>query len=652
MGSIQNKIKSFERHFGVHLKSLRRSRRFSTLFLFFTFTLILIFYKFMHTSKKTGHSAKLESCVKSRLEIYSDAIASMNTVHSEWSSYKKSLINNEENNHLIDNDNEKLFLPFTGNGYLGISINSNLGVYVYHQKAVSLPIKYNPVTQISSDILNFKEINVIEFLPGLVNRIKCFQINSDCITITHTVFAHRIRPSVLIEEISLNNPTKESVTFDLIQSGVTSWNQSKIKLENFNGMDFSITSGVIDIVVDSKLKHLCISVGSTRLPQIIRLKEHDLNSKYDSITVVKYSTTFLSGKVENLDPVLQDLENQVIQELREVTSMGANKLKNEHTKAWNSIWKHGFGISNSLAQGAINGDQINATIYYVLANNRAPFMEISKTAQPADKNVEQHMQRCYEGFSTLYASKLWRLPRNESDMSHLSSVWSLTLDRFGCKGLMEYGVTGVNQAMVLSLGGFKFTNHHLELNLNPRQIHRDYYFRKINYANMSFISVDVHVGEDNHAMLYVTVDELIDENRKFFACDAGCIDPPVELMINKRELFPVKLTNPLTSILYISSDKNHIDDLKHALHVQEVDIAPPQDVNSIAMHKHGHHLAGLATLFWTLFVILIIIFHLFLFKLVYREMRSSNNSSSSNSNSNSKSFYYDSFKKQRFARTV
>jgi hypothetical protein len=34
----------------------------------------------------------------------------------------------------------------------------------------------------------------------------------------------------------------------------------------------------------------------------------------------------------------------------------------------------------------------------------------------------------------------------------------------------------------------------------------------------------------------------------------------------------VKLTNPMTAILYISSDKIHIDELKHALHVQEVDI--------------------------------------------------------------------------------
>lgn len=36
------------------------------------------------------------------------------------------------------------------------------------------------------------------------------------------------------------------------------------------------------------------------------------NSKYYIITVVKYSVTFLSGKIENLEPIVNDLENQVI----------------------------------------------------------------------------------------------------------------------------------------------------------------------------------------------------------------------------------------------------------------------------------------------------------------------------------------------------
>lgn len=47
----------------------------------------------------------------------------------------------------------------------------------------------------------------------------------------------------------------------------------------------------------------------------------------------------------------------------------------------------------------------------------------------------------------------------------------------------------------------------------------------------------------------------------------------VSLRFGCREVkmqFPVKLTEPVTAILYISPDKRHLDDLHHAIHVHEV----------------------------------------------------------------------------------
>lgn len=34
--------------------------------------------------------------------------------------------------------------------------------------------------------------------------------------------------------------------------------------------------------------------------------------------------------------------------------------------------------------------------------------------------------------------------------------------------------------------------------------------------------------------------------------------------------FPVKLTDPVTGILYVTFDKKHMEDLKHTIHVKEV----------------------------------------------------------------------------------
>lgn len=38
----------------------------------------------------------------------------------------------------------------------------------------------------------------------------------------------------------------------------------------------------------------------------------------------------------------------------------------------------------------------------------------------------------------------------------------------------------------------------------------------------------------------------------------------------ERKMFPVKLTEPLTAILYITQDKEHMTELRHAIHVKEV----------------------------------------------------------------------------------
>ena len=38
----------------------------------------------------------------------------------------------------------------------------------------------------------------------------------------------------------------------------------------------------------------------------------------------------------------------------------------------------------------------------------------------------------------------------------------------------------------------------------------------------------------------------------------------------QKKMFPVKLTDPVTAILYITYDKQHMEDLRHALHLKEI----------------------------------------------------------------------------------
>jgi hypothetical protein len=62
----------------------------------------------------------------------------------------------EENTDEALNKDEKYFLPYTGNGYIGLSFFSKRGLYSYHQKSLNLKLNYNPLVQIYSDTLTYK----------------------------------------------------------------------------------------------------------------------------------------------------------------------------------------------------------------------------------------------------------------------------------------------------------------------------------------------------------------------------------------------------------------------------------------------------------------------------------------------------------------
>ena len=88
------------------------------------------------------------------------------------------------------------------------------------------------------------------------------------------------------------------------------------------------------------------------------------------------------------------------------------------------------------------------------------------------------------------------------------------------------GVDGILQAMVLSIGAIRFQNRHLEIYLDPKELHRDLHFRSINFGSNSHLNISITVDHDNRAVIDVSID---DENQGAFACDAGCLDPPTKL---------------------------------------------------------------------------------------------------------------------------
>ena len=88
------------------------------------------------------------------------------------------------------------------------------------------------------------------------------------------------------------------------------------------------------------------------------------------------------------------------------------------------------------------------------------------------------------------------------------------------------GADGVIQSMMLSIGGLQFKDSHLEFTTHPKDLHRDYFWRRLNYGNNTHLNLSVIVDDDNKAQLRAALDR---NDRAYFACDAGCLDKPVQL---------------------------------------------------------------------------------------------------------------------------
>ncbi|XP_040062761.1 uncharacterized protein KIAA2013 homolog isoform X1 [Ixodes scapularis] len=513
-----------------------------------------------------------------------------------------------------ESSTDKRLLSFVGNGKVGFSVDNDNTLYVHNNRTLSLALPFHPGVEIIYPDASHQEGTVVHFVKGTVFRYQCFNKRRKTISVSHTYYAHRTIPSLLVQNIKIVNPLSDPITFGVEQKGSTTENlQAKpLGIKDRYGQDNIVWHGKVPARA-SKDSFVVFALVTPKLPNTITV-EAKSSTVLRIQTLVEYSAPV---KSDQYPATITQVKTFLKDEMQRVVSLESHVLRNMHVDAWNQLWSTGFGISQSKAYGALNGDEINGTIYYVLSHSRALASEWS--TGPAEHRELQALlaypEHCYGGHHTLQASTLWTDLSSLSSVTNAVTLWMLTLENQGCSKLMKSGAEGVLQAMVLSLGAFLFKDSHLELNTQPKDLHRELFFRRISYGNATHLNVSVALGDDNKALLRVLLDR---SDRDYYACDGGCLDPPVKLDFKPKQ-FPVKLTAPVTAVLYITSDRDHMEELKHTIHVQEVVEAPAHEHHVIALHRHGHRLGGLPALFWVSITFLIVVFHLFLAKLIYNE---------------------------------
>lgn len=224
---------------------------------------------------------------------------------------------------------------------------------------------------------------------------------------------------------------------------------------------------------------------SRKLPHSVTLKKRAVTT-LEFLLTVQYSAPITRAEyTKTKDTVEQAAIEAMRRALLEAEHQRQNdgNFRREHTAVWQALWASGMEISSSLAEDSINGDRINATMYAVLSHARTAESEVNATEAMRNEALQalNSVEGCYDSHSTLQAENLWRDMSSLGDLNGLVASWMLTLEKQGCHNLLRAGAAGVVQAMVLSLGGFRFSNQHLELNIHPRYLHRDYLYRYVRF---------------------------------------------------------------------------------------------------------------------------------------------------------------------------
>jgi len=511
------------------------------------------------------------------------------------------------------------FIAYAGNGYLGMHVHADGQLNIKSKRTLSIPVPYLPLVSVSvpgeegGDSVSGW---VSEYTTGVVTQVQCLATQEGTVTVTSSVYMHRTIPGVLVQDIKVTNPSTASVQVSLSREGARGWvgNKASSRSIDVGGHEskYSITGGTVQLPASDK--RAVVVIAARKVPSTLRVGPRAKEILH-LLTGVAYSEPF-SPTAPGMEEVRLDMEKQSVGGVVEAAAFTQQQLRDSHSEVWRQLWTSGFSISRSLADKAINGDRINATMYYVLSHSPTPLHSSSGSSISAELQASlSYTEGCYSGIRTLQATNLWTPLSTPTQVDSVVSYWLLNLEKNGCHNLVKAGADGVIQAMVLSLPGLKFNNHHLEMNVHPRELHRDSWVRRLNYGNETHINISINVMEDNRAGIFVSLDK---KNKDYYACDAGCLDPPVQLGLLPQQ-FPVKLTEPVTAILYITADHEHMEDLKHTIHVKEVSEAPAHEQHVLELHRTGARAGGLHPIFWISIAAIIITFHIFLFRLIYDE---------------------------------
>ncbi|XP_041859074.1 uncharacterized protein KIAA2013 homolog [Melanotaenia boesemani] len=521
----------------------------------------------------------------------------------------------ERGDGLYRTPQDQLDTPFvSGNGHILIDVDSNKLWISASSQPGSAPVHqtdYSPRVAISLEGKRAEaQASMLLFRKGSVLSVRCaspaaVQSPRDCVSIREEFMAHRSRPNVYLQRIHIHNPSDKSAALDVSNGSPSFGNKFSASVEIVDDREMLLSSGRVPVENNRMVLVVVITKKLNNRIQVAAKSDYTDNI----VSVVWTSDPIDSSKLEETFSTLKDGAKK---ELGELLRVSVDDLVMDHQHAWIDLFISGVEMRKITDSHTPSSRTVNTTLYYILSSTTAPLLgrRLNNEERARLESSLNYADHCFSGHATMHAENLWpERVSSTAQILQLVTLWTLTLQKRGCKVLVAAGAHGTMQGMVLSFGGLQFTENHLQFQADPDVLHNSYALRGIHY-NQDLINLAVLLDMEGKPFLHVSVKQQ-EKPVKLYACEAGCLNEPVELTSEiKGHTFPVMVTQPITPLLYISTDLRHLQDLRHTLHLK-------------AILAHEEHMAnrypGLPFLFWFSVASLITLFHLFLFKLIYNE---------------------------------
>ncbi|XP_054464598.1 uncharacterized protein KIAA2013 homolog isoform X2 [Anoplopoma fimbria] len=510
---------------------------------------------------------------------------------------------------------EQLDTPFvSGNGHILIDIDSNKLWVASSSQPGSAPVhqtEYSPRVGVHLEGKRAEaQATMLGFRKGAVLSVRCaspaaLQSARDCVTIREEFIAHRSRPNVYLQRLHISNPSDKAASLEVSYDNPSFGSKFSTSVEKLEDKEIVLSSGRVPVENNRMVLVVVVSKKMNSRLQVPAKLEYRENI----LSVVWTSEPIEPSKLEETFSALRDGAKK---ELGELLRANVEELVLDHQQAWMDLFISGVEMRKITDSHTPSSRTVNTTLYYILSSSMAPLLDrrLSDEERVRLESSLKYADHCFSGHATMHAENLWpERVSSAAQILQLVTLWTLTLQKRGCKVLVAAGAHGAMQGMVLSFGGLQFTENHLQFQADPDVLHNSYALRGIHY-NQDIINLAVLLDGEGKPFLHVSVKPQ-EKPVKLYACEAGCLNEPVELTSEvKGHTFPVMVTQPITPLLYISTDLRHLQDLRHTLHLK-------------AILAHEEHMAnrypGLPFLFWFSVASLITLFHLFLFKLIYNE---------------------------------